>query len=394
MRPLPRDQGVTMATRQRRRGFFARRSRLGAPIALLGILSLLTASMTVLFEQPANAQAKIFICHVTNSLSNPWSLIEIDVSAWDPTGQDQNSHGPHHTSTKGNPPITWSDYGPVDPAVGCDPSVNGSITIVKDAVPDDPAVFSFSGTWSFTLSDPADNTEVILDLKPQVNTYTVTEAALGGWDLTGLSCPGATNAIIDLANRTATIVLDVREDVTCTFTNTKQLGSVTLVKIVVNDDGGTLGVADFPLFITPAGGGPAIPATSGVPVTLDAGDYIVSETEDPGYAASGWGGDCAADGSITVALGGTYSCTITNDDDPGVPATTTTTTVSALTLITTTTAPTTTTTIAPPTELPVTGGGPGNFAALLLAGLGLILLGAGMVLMAARPRDEQWGTAI
>ena len=33
-----------------------------------------------------------------------------------------------------------------------------------------------------------------------------------------------------------------------------------------------------------------------------------------GYAASDWGGDCAADGTITLLPGDDKTCTITNDD--------------------------------------------------------------------------------
>lgn len=85
--------------------------------------------------------------------------------------------------------------------------------------------------------------------------------------------------------------------------------SLTVTKTVVNDDGGTMTVSDFPLFV----GGLSV--TSGVATTtLAPGTYTVSETGDAGYAASVWGGDCAADGTITLADGDDLECTITNDD--------------------------------------------------------------------------------
>ncbi len=50
---------------------------------------------------------KITICHATNSLSNPYVEITIDVAAWnDPS--DPKHHGDHHTSTKDG--VTWQDY--------------------------------------------------------------------------------------------------------------------------------------------------------------------------------------------------------------------------------------------------------------------------------------------
>jgi cysteine-rich repeat protein len=83
---------------------------------------------------------------------------------------------------------------------------------------------------------------------------------------------------------------------------------LTLIKVVQNDNGGTLGVGDFPLFIN------GVPTSSGVPVELTAGDYLASETNQQGYAAGDWGGDCDAAGNVSLAAGEEATCTITNDD--------------------------------------------------------------------------------
>ena len=93
----------------------------------------------------------------------------------------------------------------------------------------------------------------------------------------------------------------------CTITNDDIAAKLSVTKIVVNDDGGTKQVADFPLFVD---GGPV---TSGAESALSAGAHTVSETADPGYAAT-IGGDCAADGSVTLNPGDVKACTITNDD--------------------------------------------------------------------------------
>jgi len=82
---------------------------------------------------------------------------------------------------------------------------------------------------------------------------------------------------------------------------------LTVTKEVVNDDGGTLQVSDFPLFVD------GFLVTSGQQNTLLAGTYVVSETGDASYTAT-IGGDCAADGSITLDPGDVKICTITNDD--------------------------------------------------------------------------------
>lgn len=82
---------------------------------------------------------------------------------------------------------------------------------------------------------------------------------------------------------------------------------LTVTKVVVNDDGGTATVSDFPLFVS------GVAVTSGVQNQFPPGTYTVSETGKAGYTAT-IGGDCAANGSITLAANDVKVCTITNDD--------------------------------------------------------------------------------
>jgi hypothetical protein len=88
---------------------------------------------------------------------------------------------------------------------------------------------------------------------------------------------------------------------------TAQSGTLTLVKHLPNDDGGTLTEDDFPVYIDSA-------LSSWGTHQIDAGSYVVSEDEQTGYAASDWGGDCDAQGNVTLALGDQKTCEITNDD--------------------------------------------------------------------------------
>ena len=85
---------------------------------------------------------------------------------------------------------------------------------------------------------------------------------------------------------------------------------LTVTKVVVNDDDGTATVSDFPLFVS------GVAVTSGAQNEFPAGTYTVSETGKAGYTAT-IGGDCAADGSITLAANDVKACTITNDDVGG-----------------------------------------------------------------------------
>ena len=106
-----------------------------------------------------------------------------------------------------------------------------------------------------------------------------------------------------------TITLALAENKTCYITNDDQPATLNLVKTVVNNNGGSAIASDFPVFI----GGTS---SSWGSHTVNAGSYTVSETSLPGYTPSAWGGDCTAGGSVTLGLGETKTCTITNDDNP------------------------------------------------------------------------------
>lgn len=115
----------------------------------------------------------------------------------------------------------------------------GSITIVKDAVPDSERDFAFTSTSNqtttiggFSLDDDGNatlpSTRTFSDLKP--GSYSVTESGLpiAGWTLTGLTC--SDDSATSTATGTASIALAASEDVICTYANTKD-ASVQLVKV-------------------------------------------------------------------------------------------------------------------------------------------------------------------
>lgn len=93
----------------------------------------------------------------------------------------------------------------------------------------------------------------------------------------------------------------------CVAFNALTAPTLTVTKSVTNDNGGTKVVADFPLFID------GNPTTSGTPATVSIGAHTVSETNAAGYAAT-FGGDCATDGTVTLAAGQNKTCTIVNND--------------------------------------------------------------------------------
>jgi hypothetical protein len=246
-------------------------------------------------------------------------------------GGDDNTTGVHWGPSLGSSAISGGPYhikgvkldgdgGSLDNQIkGADvllpPPETGAITIVKDAVPNGATDFAFTttgaGLSNFSLDDDADgtlaNSITFSDLAS--GSYAVTELAAAGFLLTSLQCTDSSGGTT-VNGATATIDLADGETVTCTFTNTKD-ATLTLVKEVVNNHGGTAVADDFEANID----GNSVPW--GVAQVVSAGAHTASEITLPAYTAGSWGGDCAADGTVILAAGENKTCTITNDDKPG-----------------------------------------------------------------------------
>ncbi len=89
--------------------------------------------------------------------------------------------------------------------------------------------------------------------------------------------------------------------------------TLTVIKNVVNDNGGTAVPSDFTINVS----NPLFDSTSfagasgeGVTITIDAGETVVTENPSLTYAGDGGLGDC----NFVAELGEEYTCTITNDD--------------------------------------------------------------------------------
>ncbi len=160
------------------------------------------------------------------------------------------------------------------------------------------------------------------DFLPSEEDVVVTEAAVNGWALDSVVCKDGTGQNVsginvNLSDRRVTLnnVPDADTNaaapITCTFNNKPRTGTLTLVKTVVNDNGGSATTADFQAKINGDN------VDWGVAVTLPVGDYTASEVAlagGAGYTAGPWGGACAANGTVTIGNGQDKTCTITNDD--------------------------------------------------------------------------------
>ena len=197
----------------------------------------------------------------------------------------------------------------------------GTITIIKDTVPNDATNFSYTATGGlatpFLLDDDADatllNTKTFNAVTANL-TYVITEDISNpNYTLTNLVCieSGGQNGVastVNVGTGVATINLDNGETVTCTYTNTLKQTSLTLIKRIVNDNGGTLTIAGVTLKVD------GNTVVNGTKNNLSAGLRTASEDAIAGYTASTWSGDCAADGTVTLALGDDKTCIITNND--------------------------------------------------------------------------------
>src|SRR6266540_1080886 len=122
----------------------------------------------------------------------------------------------------------------------------GSITIIKDAVPNDAQDFSFSTTGglspsTFSLDDDADgtlsNTRLFSDIT-NFTTYTVTEALVSHWTLSfgtpvcTVSSPNGGSQSGNAGTGVLTINLKEGENVTCTFINTHTSSSPPITTLL------------------------------------------------------------------------------------------------------------------------------------------------------------------
>jgi hypothetical protein len=190
-----------------------------------------------------------------------------------------------------------------------------TLTIVKNVVNDDggtATVVDFdlelnAVNLSFGAGVPNGNTTTYTS-NPTVlanNQYSLSEADLAGYEEGTFSCTDDdTNLSVALP-----LTLNEGQKVTCAITNNDIAPKLTLEKTVVNDNGGQATESNFQAKVD--GNNVAWDAEN----TYTVGSHSASEVAGvTGYAAGAWGGDCAADGSITLALGDDKTCTITNDD--------------------------------------------------------------------------------
>jgi uncharacterized repeat protein (TIGR01451 family) len=184
------------------------------------------------------------------------------------------------------------------------------LTVVKHVINDNGGTQA-AGDFSITVDDQGTNpasfagaespgTDVTID----PGAYGVTEGVHTGY------------AVSYSAGCDSTIAIG--ETKTCTITNDDIPAQITVIKHMVNDDGGTASSGDWTLHLrdgrADVAGSPQAGSETGDTYTVPAGAYTVSESDGPAGYASSYSGDCGQQGHMTVALGESKTCTVTNDD--------------------------------------------------------------------------------
>ena len=183
----------------------------------------------------------------------------------------------------------------------------GSITLIKNVVNNNGGSAT-ADQFGLTIGGNATTSGQSVSLSP--GSYAINEAGLPGYsfvNITGTGCPAQLGGSVNLANG---------QDITCTITNDDVGATLTLVKTVTNNNGGTATSANFQGKID----GSDVAWSAAIPV--NAGAHTATEVAlagGAGYTASSWTGDCAANGTVNLSLAQNATCYITNDDQaPGL----------------------------------------------------------------------------
>lgn len=198
-----------------------------------------------------------------------------------------------------------------------------TLTVVKDALPNDPQDFAFTltGQPNFSLDDDADpalpNSRTFV--LPAGSAYTLTESAQSGWS-TSLQCTGG--AGVSGATATLSNTLPAGSVVTCTYTNTK------LATVVIAKQSNEVSAGSFDFTTNLPGAGAFVLGSGGQEQRLlvPPASYVVTEAAEPGYVLQNISCDDSAGTStfstdlstgaatLNLAPGANVLCTFVNGE--------------------------------------------------------------------------------
>ena len=138
--------------------------------------------------------------------------------------------------------------------------------------------------------------------------YAINETGLDGYAFMALTGDSKCPSVLG-----GTVTLDEGESVSCTISNDDAASTITLIKIVINDNGGNAGENDFGISI----GGTTVSSNSTTTVDSNTA-YAIDEAGLSGYdfvSITGDGCPASLGGTVTLDEGQNVTCTITNNDD-------------------------------------------------------------------------------
>lgn len=210
--------------------------------------------------------------------------------SWYVTGSGKSCTNPNGTTLP--VPVTVEDD-ETEKVTFCNKKIinNASITIIKDAVPDHERDFLFTTTGSglsgFSLDDDADptlsNTKTFPGLA--AGTYTVSEDAVNGWEVTGIDCGQSSGVTIN--GSTVSFSLAAGQSVTCTYKNEHKKGSIKVLKQVDEGEGYVAAGASSP-FKWGLDGGTVNRDMGTTQGNVLVGNRSVTENSVTGYELAGW----------------------------------------------------------------------------------------------------------
>jgi large repetitive protein len=171
------------------------------------------------------------------------------------------------------------------------------------------------GAFTLTATGPtiisgASASAAVTNAAVNAGTYILSESGPAGYAAGAWSCSAGT-----LTGNSLSLALN--QSASCTINNTDIAPKLTLVKSIINDNGGTSIATDVTL--SAAGPTPITGSTGAAAVTsatVKAGIYTLSETSLPGYSAGSW--SCTAGtvsgSNVTLTPGQDATCSIVNND--------------------------------------------------------------------------------
>ncbi len=188
----------------------------------------------------------------------------------------------------------------------------GSIRVVKNVINNHGGT-ALASAFTITLGDSANTT--FAGASGNGTTFSFDQGY--AFNVTEIGLPTGYTLVSIVGDCAGTIVADVTK--VCVITNDDVAPQLTVIKHVINDNGGTAVAGNWTMNVAATNpSSPAFPGAEapGTTITLSAGAFEVTESGGP----AGYSQTSAVGCSGVIAIGESKTCTIVNDDNKAAPA--------------------------------------------------------------------------